>query len=136
MDTESTRAVIEQYYAALLSGDKATWTALIADDCEWVTPASTSFGPVVGKAAIVDGLTSVVRETYDLSARFEVTVRSMLVDGNKAAIQQRVIAKAKATGEHYDNEYCWVYIGKAGKIVHMEEYADTYYAAEKLGTLP
>lgn len=136
MDTESTRAVIEQYYAALLSGDKATWTALIADDCEWVPPPSVALGVVSGKAAIVDELTSVVRRTYDLSQRFEVTVRSMIVDGNRAAVQQRVVAKAKATGQHYDNQYCWWYTCEAGKIVHMEEYADTFYAAEKLGTLP
>ncbi len=57
----------------------------------------------------------------------------MIVDGDKAVVQQRLTATAKETGADYDNQYCWVYTCRAGKIVHMEEYADTIIAGRAMG---
>jgi ketosteroid isomerase-like protein len=57
----------------------------------------------------------------------------MIVDGELAAVQQRLTATTKAKGEAYDNQYCWVYSCPAGEISHIEEYADTLYAARTMG---
>jgi ketosteroid isomerase-like protein len=56
-----------------------------------------------------------------------------MVDGEMAVVQQRLLATAKATGSDYDNQYCWVYTCENDKIVRMEEYADTLYAARSMG---
>jgi ketosteroid isomerase-like protein len=56
----------------------------------------------------------------------------MIVDGDTAVVQQRLRATAK-NGNVYDNQYCWVYGCRDGKIAHMEEYADTLLAARVLG---
>ncbi|MGB5759332.1 MAG: nuclear transport factor 2 family protein [Acidimicrobiales bacterium] len=134
MDTEQTRSVINAYYAALTAGDRAGVAALVADDCVWIPPATAPFDPVEGGDRVVAELTGdVLKRTFDLSKPFGLEVRSMIVDGDKAVVQQRLTATAKATGADYDNQYCWVYTCRDGKIVHMEEYADTLVASRAMG---
>ncbi len=134
METAETRSLIERYMTALSSGDRDTVASLVADDCVWIPPETAQIDPVEGGPAVVAELTGdVVRRTFDLSKPFKVEVRSMIVDGDKAVVQQRLLATAKATGADYDNQYCWVYTCRDGQIVHMEEYADTLLASRVMG---
>lgn len=134
METEATRSLIEMYYNALTSGDRDTVAELVDEDCVWLPPVSAGIGPVEGGKEVVAELTgNVLKRTFDLSKPFNLEVRSMIVDGDKAVVQQRLTATAKATGADYDNQYCWVYTCRDGKIVHMEEYADTLVAGRAMG---
>jgi ketosteroid isomerase-like protein len=134
MNTDETRELIDRYYTALTSGDRETVASLVADDCVWIPPETAEIDPVDGGEAVVAELTGdVVRRTFDLSKPFVLEVRSVIVDGDKAVVQQRLTATAKATGADYDNQYCWVYTCRDGKIVHMEEYADTLLASRAMG---
>ena len=134
METERTRELIETYYNALTKGDRATVASLVGDDCVWLPPATAPFDPIEGGPAVVAELTGdVLKRTFDLSKPFNLEIRSMIVDGDKAVVQQRLTATAKATGADYDNQYCWVYTCRDGKIVHMEEYADTLVASRVMG---
>ena len=72
-------------------------------------------------------------KNFDLSQPFNLDVRSLICDGNTAVVQQRLTATAKATGNLYDNQYCWIYTCDDGHITHMEEYADTVVAAKAMG---
>ena len=74
-----------------------------------------------------------IKDTFDLSKPFGVEIRQMIVDGDTAAVQQRLTATAKATGASYDNQYCWVYSCAGGEITQMEEYTDTLYASRAMG---
>jgi|SRR5690242_7843683 len=134
MSTETTRATIEAFYQALTSGNREAVAALLSDDCVWVPPSTAPFDEMKGGADIAAELGGrVVKRTFDLSKPFQLEVRSMLADGDKAVVQQRLMATAKATGLPYDNQYCWVYTVQDGKIVHMEEYADTLLASKAMG---
>ena len=134
METSETRQLIESYYQALTSGDRAGVAALVADECRWIPPATAPFPPVEGGEAVVAELTGdVLRRTFDLSQPFALEVRSMVVDGDTAVVQQRLTATAKETGQAYDNQYCWVYTCRDGQIVNMEEYADTLLASRVMG---
>ncbi len=72
---------------------------------------------------------------FDLSQPFSLEVRRVVVDGEVAIVQQRLQATAKATGQAYDNQYCWVYVFREGRIVEIEEYADTIVAGRAMGWL-
>lgn len=134
METEDTRKLIDEYYRALTAGDRATVAALVADECVWQPPATANFDTVEGGDAVVAELTGdVVKRTFDISKPFNLEVRAVIVDGEKAVVQQRLTATAKATGDAYDNQYCWVYTCRDGQIVHMEEYADTLLASRVMG---
>ncbi|MFT7650780.1 MAG: hypothetical protein ACI8Y4_005555 [Candidatus Poriferisodalaceae bacterium] len=133
METEETRALIQQYYKVLPKGDADAIANLLTDDCEWVPPTAAPLEGIVGKtevAAMFSG--PLVKDTFDLSKPFDLTVRSMIVDCNTAVVQQRLTATAK-NGKAYENEYCWVYECRDGKIARMEEYADTLLAGRVMG---
>ena len=59
---------------------------------------------------------------------FQLKIHRMLADGDTAVVQHSISAKTRE-GEQYDNEYCWVYQCRDGKIAKIEEYADTHKAA-------
>lgn len=134
METEETRALIQRYYGALGAGDKDELLATLAEDVVWEPPKSAQIDTLTGREEVAQALGSkVVKETFDISKPFDVQIRSMIVDRDKAVVQQRIVATALATGNDYDNEYCWVYTCADGQIAHMEEYADTLVAAHAMG---
>ncbi len=136
MTTESTRTLIEDYYSALRKGDRARLLELLTPDAVWIPPISASVGRTEGAEAIADALGGqIVRQTFDLSKPFALEVRRMIADGDTAVVQQRLTATAKATGNEYDNQYCWVYEVRDGRIAVLEEYADTIVAGRAMGFL-
>jgi ketosteroid isomerase-like protein len=136
MSTESTRSLIEGFYAALGKGDRSKLLELLAPDAVWIPPLSAPIARTEGAEAIADALGSqIVRHMFDLSKPFALEVRRILADGDVAVVQQRLTATAKATGLPYDNQYCWVYEVRDGRIAVLEEYADTIVAGKAMGFL-
>jgi ketosteroid isomerase-like protein len=134
MSTEATRSTVDAFYAALTSGNRKGVRELLSDDCVWVPPSTAPFDTVTGGDEIAAELGGrVVKRTFDTSKPFALDVRRVVADGDVAVVQQRLTATAKATGQAYDNQYCWVYTVRDGKIVHMEEYADTLLASRIMG---
>lgn len=134
MPTETTRATVEAFYAAMTTGKRGAMRSLVSDDCAWVPPATAPFDSVNGGDAVVAALGGgVVKQMFDITKPFNLDVRRILADGEIAVVQQRLTATARASGEPYDNQYCWVYTVRDGKIVHMEEYADTLLASRVMG---
>jgi hypothetical protein len=136
MSTETTRALIEDFYGALRKGDRARLLEILAPDAVWIPPASATVPRTEGAEAIADALGGqIVRTTFDLSKPFGLEVRRMVVDGDVAVVQQRLTATAKATGADYDNQYCWVYEFRDDRLAVLEEYADTIVAGRAMGWL-
>ncbi len=134
MQTEETRALVQAYYAALTTGDKEGILATLADDVAWDPPAGGDISRVEGKENLLHALAGPgITEIFDFKQPFNLEVRSMIVDGDTAVVQQRLTATAKATGNAYDNQYCWIYTCADGKITYMEEYANTLIAAKAFG---
>jgi ketosteroid isomerase-like protein len=136
MSTDDTRTLIEDFYTALRKGDRARLLELLAPDAVWIPPASAPVPRTEGAEAIADALGGqIVRTTFDLSKPFALEVRRVLADGDVAVVQQRLTATAKATGADYDNQYCWIYEVRDGRIAVLEEYADTIVAGRAMGFL-
>ena len=136
MSTETTRTLIEEFYAALRKADRPRLLELLVPDAVWIPPEGAPVARIEGAQAIVDALGGqVVRDTFDLSKPFKLEVRRMIADGDVAVVQQRITATAKATGNDYDNQYCWVYEVRDGRIAVLEEYVDTIVAGKAMGYL-
>ncbi len=134
MQTEETRALVQAYYDALTTGNKEGILATLADDAVWDPPEGGDLSRVVGSQNLLHALAGPgITELFDFTQPFKLDVRSMIVDGDTAVVQQRLTATAKATGNAYDNQYCWVYTCSDGKITYMEEYANTLIAARAFG---
>jgi ketosteroid isomerase-like protein len=136
MSTEETRTLIEDFYAALQKADRPRLLELLAPDAVWIPPVAAPVERTEGAQAIVDALGGqIVRQTFDLSKPFALEIRRIVADGDVAVVQQRLTATAKATGLDYDNQYCWVYEVRDGRIAVLEEYADTIVAGRAMGFL-
>jgi uncharacterized protein len=132
METEATRALIRRFLEARASNDAPTIAELLADDAAWYAPASVGIGPFNGRDEVVKALTGgAVGAILDVST-ITRDVRSVIVDGDRAVVQQRLTATAR-NGKDYANEYCWVYTCREGKVQLLEEYADTLYAGRVFG---
>ncbi len=136
MSTEETRTLIQDFYAALQKADRPRLLDLLAPDAVWIPPAAAPVERTEGAEAIVDALGGqIVRQMFDLSKPFALEIRRIVADGDVAVVQQRLTATAKATGLDYDNQYCWVYEVRDGRIAVLEEYADTIVAGRAMGFL-
>jgi uncharacterized protein (TIGR02246 family) len=134
METEQTRQLIDELYAAMRKGDRAGLAALFTDDVEWVPPETAKIGVVRGPEAVAAELAGdTPRKLFKMST-FKLTVRKVLADGDTAVVQQAISAQTR-TGELYENEYCWVYTCRDGKVARLDEYADTFKAARLFGWL-
>jgi len=137
MSTEETRTLIQEFYGALQKADRPRLLELLAPDAVWIPPAAAPIERTEGAEAIVDALGGqIVRQMFDLSKPFALEIRRIVADGDVAVVQQRLTATAKATGLDYDNQYCWVYEVRDGRIAVLEEYADTIVAGRAMGFLP
>ncbi|MEC9345545.1 MAG: nuclear transport factor 2 family protein [Pseudomonadota bacterium] len=134
MGTEATRSVIENYYAVLKTGRRDRIAECLSADCEFVPPKSAPIEPVRGGEAIARLLGGdLIKQMFDLSQPFGLEVHRIMADGDMAVVRQRMHGTAKSTGLPYENEYCWVYEVRDGRIARMEEFADTHYAAPIFG---
>ncbi len=132
METEATRALIQRFVDARATNDATTIADLLTDDAEWHAPASAKMGPFIGRDAVVKALTGgAVGSILDIST-IKRDVRTVIVDGDRAAVQQRLTATAR-NGNDYANEYCWIYTCRDGKVQLLEEYADTLHAGRVFG---
>ena len=132
METEATRALIQRFVDARADNDAATLAELLTDDAAWHAPASANIGPFTGRDAVVKALTGGAAGAILDVSTIKRDVRSLIADGDRAVVQQRLTATAR-NGNDYANEYCWVYTCRDGKVQLLEEYADTLYAGRVFG---
>lgn len=132
MDTESTRQLITRFLEARSAGDTATMAELLTDDAEWQPPVSMGVGPFRGRDDVVAALAGgAAGKIFDLST-MKRTIRKVIADGDTAAVQQTLTATTRK-GKSYENDYCWVYACRDGKVARLDEYADTLNAARIFG---
>jgi ketosteroid isomerase-like protein len=132
MDTESTRDLIMKFLEARQANDRDAIFALLTEDAEWRPPLSARMGPFSGRAAVADALAGGAAGAIMDVSTMRREVRKVIVDGDSAAVQQRVTAKA-LNGRDYENEYSWFYTCRDGQIWVLDEYADTLNAARIFG---
>jgi uncharacterized protein (TIGR02246 family) len=132
LDTEATRALVQRFVEARANNDSATIAELLTDDAVWYAPASTKLGPFTGREDVVKALTGGAAGSILDVSTIEREVRALIVDGDRAVVQQRLTATAR-NGRDYANEYCWVYTCRDDRVQILEEYADTLHAGRVFG---
>src|SRR5690606_24068899 len=114
--------LVEELYATLKTGDRAKLASLFTEDVEWYPPETAPIGPVKGAAQVAAELAGdTPKRLFDMKT-FRVQVHKVIADGDTAVVQQAISAKTR-DGAQYDNEYCWVYTYRDGKVARIVEYA-------------
>jgi ketosteroid isomerase-like protein len=132
METEDTRKLIEEYYAAAAVGDRDKLASLLTEDVEWRPAETVPAKPLQGRRVVSSVVSGRGREQMFDMDTFTLTVRKKTVDGDTAVVQQAISAQTLA-GNRYDNEYCWIYTCRDGQIASIVEYVDTWKAAQAFG---
>ena len=129
--TETNRSLITKAFEGLRHGDPSHFMPLFAEDIEWRVMGSSAW------SKHAKGLANVERDLVGpLFARFAGPYLNIpeliLADGDHVV----VLAKGDAEtveGKRYDNDYCFVFRMKDGRIVEVREYMDTILADAALG---
>jgi ketosteroid isomerase-like protein len=127
--SQQSGTIVQNAWKAFASHDADQISAVFTDDAEWLAPAGNATavaldGPshLVGKEAIVRFLAD------DFSRLFarDVTVEfhGFLVDGERVVVEETMTATL-ANGNHYANDYCFVFELRDGLIHRVREYMDT-----------
>jgi uncharacterized protein len=123
MSTTDNRKLITDTFTAWARGDGMAFFNILADDVHWTvigsTPVSRTYS---SKSAFVEG--AVKPLTDKLAGPIVPTIRDILVDGDKVALQWEGRSSGK-NGTLYYQTYCWVMRLENGKVAEGTAYLDT-----------
>ena len=117
------RAIVQQWFDKLATGDATGAFELFAPDCVYVLQGTTPVsGTYRGLPAILNDFFAPWRTRID--GALVVKVKELIAEG------ERVVALASGhartvTGASYDNEYAFVFRVRGGRIVEVNEFLDT-----------
>lgn len=123
--------MLESLHRARAARDASAAAALLTEDVVHVMPSSFRPEPVVGRAAVAEGLTTGVSRYFDPESLCRRIVRTT-IEGNVAVVEQELTARTHA-GRPYANVYVWIYEFRGERICRMIEHADTLRAARAFG---
>lgn len=123
METEASRQLVLDYFAAQGAGDQAKIEEILDENVVWRPPASAGFGAPKGRNEVLAVMAEAGQKFFDLST-MKADVKWIVAEGDKVVVRQHAAAKA-ANGKHYENEYVWIYVCRDGKIVEIEEHTDS-----------
>ena len=128
MSATENKQLVQDAFAQWARGDGAAFFNLLADDVRWTvigsTPVSRTF---TSKRAFQEG--AVRPLSTKLATAIEPTVRDVIAEGDKVALQWEGRATAK-NGTIYHQTYCWVMRFENGKVKEGTAYLDTELIAQ------
>jgi hypothetical protein len=128
VQTEDSRALVKQAWAAFASRDPARIAAVFADDAEWLAPpgnatavALDGTNHMVGSHVIAAFIAADMRRLFlDVKVEF----RGFHADGPVVVVEERMSARLPDGGS-YVNDYCFIFECRDGRIARVREYMDT-----------
>jgi ketosteroid isomerase-like protein len=126
MTEQSTRAAVQELYAAYKRGDRDQVASLIADDVDWMIYGPMEIFPFTGhrhgKAAALASLAGITKD-YEL-ARYDL--EAVAVDGDRAAVMSDVAFTQRATGRLLRFRIADFLQFRNGRLVEFREFCDSF----------
>lgn len=123
MVTDTNKQLIRTIFEELSRGHSRPFVDCLADDVSWTVMGRTRWSKTYrGKPAVLGELLGPLGAR--LADRYRATAERVLADGDFVVVQARGQAVTKE-GLPYNNEYCFVYRIKGGRIKEVTEYLDT-----------
>jgi ketosteroid isomerase-like protein len=116
-------------------------TSVPCSGCSTSTPSGTRpsnvtywpGGAFVGTQAVVDGVLARIPQDFD---GFAIDIGRIVGCGDTVLVEARYRATAKATGKALDAQVAHIWDFRDGKLVHWQQYTDTWQFAEVTGVTP
>ena len=128
MQTEESRAIVTQAWGAFASRDAARIASFFEYDAEWIAPEANGTALAFGGQAGFKGAETIAEfvavAMWRLFLDAKIDFRGIYADGPIVIVEERMIASLPYGGR-YENEYCFVFECRNGKIARVREYMDT-----------
>jgi ketosteroid isomerase-like protein len=130
-NSETTRAVVQEFLAARLAGNTERLVALFADEVDWVlaeNPAAPWIRPRSTAAECAAQFTELMEHTVPEDAR--ASVDTFLVDGTDAVLMGHVSGTVRATGKSFAGPFALHLTVESGRITRHRLYENSLSIAE------
>lgn len=130
-NSETTRAVVQEFLAARLAGNTERLVALFADEVDWVlaeNPAAPWIRPRSTAAECAAQFTELMEHTVPEEAR--ASVDTFLVDGTDAVLMGHVSGTVRATGKSFAGPFALHLTVENGRITRHRLYENSLSIAE------
>jgi hypothetical protein len=128
MQTEESRALVTQAWAAFAGRDSRRIASFFEDDAEWIAPQANGTAVAFGGEAGFKGAETIAAFIADVMRRLfldvKIDFRGFYADGPIVIVEERMTANLPYGGR-YENDYCFVFECRNGKIARVREYMDT-----------
>jgi uncharacterized protein len=128
--------IVKGAYEAFARGDVPAVLSILSDDVDWneaENNAPFSPGRYRGPQEVLGSVFMRIPEVFD---GFQVEVRRLVGCDDTVLAEVRYHATGKATGMELDAQVAHVWDMRDGKVVHWQQYLDTWQVNSVTGTQP
>ncbi|MBO2456110.1 nuclear transport factor 2 family protein [Actinomadura violacea] len=127
--SQYSRDIVQNAWKAFATHDADQISAVFTEDAEWLAPLDNATAVALGGSSHMVGREAIVRFLADDFPRFfahdvTVTFHGIYADGDHVIVEETMTATL-ANGNHYSNDYCFVFELRDGLIHRVREYMDT-----------
>lgn len=117
MNQDAMRVLVERQMRAWMEADLNTIVADFAEDALFIAPA----GRWQGRAAI----RAAAEAFFAQAGEVQITLRSLIVEGDRGAIEWRWSERRRADGRRYGSDDAIIFAAGDGGIRYWREYFDS-----------
>ncbi|MGW5722343.1 nuclear transport factor 2 family protein [Amycolatopsis sp. NPDC003865] len=123
------REIVQHAWREFASHDAGRIAAVFTEDAEWSAPPGNATAVALDGPSRLVGREAIVRFLAEDFPRFfvsdvTVTFHGFHADGDRVVVEETMTATL-ANGNHYANDYCFVFELRDGLIHRVREYMDT-----------
>jgi uncharacterized protein (TIGR02246 family) len=123
------RDIVRNAWKAFATHDAHRIAAVFTEDAEWLAPAGNATAVALDAPSHMVGRDAIVHFLAEDFPRFfvrhvDVTFHAIHADGDRVVVEETMTATL-ANGNHYSNDYCFVFELRDGLIHRVREYMDT-----------
>lgn len=127
--SQQSRTTVQDAWKAFASHDAERIAAVFTEDAEWLAPPENATAVALAGSSHLVGKKAIVRFLAEDFLRFfvrdvTVTFHGFYADGERVIVEETMTATL-ANGNHYANDYCFVFELQHGLIHRVREYMDT-----------
>jgi uncharacterized protein len=128
--------LVREAYEGFSKGDIGPVLAILDANVEWHEAEHITYwpgGPFTGPEAVVEGVLARIPKDFD---GFRLDVHRIVGFGDTVLAEGRYTGTVKATGRTFDAQVAHVWDFRDGKVVHWQQYSDTWQFADVTGITP
>lgn len=122
MSTQENVQTVENFLAAMGSGDKPGLLALSAEDIEWIIPGED--WPLAGTHRGHQGLAHLLQKASEMETSFPEPPE-FVAQGDRVIVVGFAKGKVKSTNRTFEDHFDFAMTVRNGKVTNIREYIDT-----------